>query len=82
MVILTEKSIIPGSHSGKIRKEAGQVKEVLGPSIVDDEPEVVRVIADYLKVTGFIPVEAYNGEEAITKAALEKPSRRNARSLL
>ena len=42
--------------------------------IVDDEPDVVRVIAEHLKTTGFIPVEAYDGEEAIKKVAQEKPA--------
>ena len=41
--------------------------------IVDDEPDVVDIISDQLKNRGFIPLTAFNSQEAIHKATKEKP---------
>jgi two-component system, OmpR family, alkaline phosphatase synthesis response regulator PhoP len=41
--------------------------------IVDDEPEIVRLVADYLSAAGFAVVTARNGEEALARARGEAP---------
>jgi DNA-binding response OmpR family regulator len=41
--------------------------------IVDDEPEIVRLVADYLTAAGFAVATARNGEEALARARGEAP---------
>jgi CheY-like chemotaxis protein len=41
--------------------------------VVDDEPDVVMLIATTLRGEGFDVIPAYDGLEALDKAALEKP---------
>ncbi len=40
--------------------------------IVDDEPNVVSLIKDYLELNGYEPLTAYNGEKAMA-LALQQP---------
>ncbi len=41
--------------------------------IVDDEPEIVNVIEDYLIKEGYQTITAFDGMEALKKIELEKP---------
>jgi DNA-binding response OmpR family regulator len=41
--------------------------------VVDDEPEIVRLLRSYLEKDGYRVVAAYNGEEALYTARHEKP---------
>lgn len=41
--------------------------------VVDDEPEIVRLVRSYLEEDGFRVVTAYDGEEALYTARHEKP---------
>jgi DNA-binding response OmpR family regulator len=41
--------------------------------IVDDEPEIVRLVADYLTAAGFTVSTARNGEAALAQARAEPP---------
>jgi DNA-binding response OmpR family regulator len=41
--------------------------------VVDDEPEIVRLLRSYLEKDGYRVVTAYNGEEALYTARHEKP---------
>jgi two-component system alkaline phosphatase synthesis response regulator PhoP len=41
--------------------------------VVDDEPDVVQIISEDLKNRGLVPLEAFDGQEAIEKARQEKP---------
>ena len=41
--------------------------------VVDDEPEIVRLVRSYLEQDGYRVVTAYNGEEALYAARHEKP---------
>jgi two-component system alkaline phosphatase synthesis response regulator PhoP len=41
--------------------------------VVDDEPEIVRLLRSYLERDGYRVVTAYNGEEALYAARHEKP---------
>jgi len=41
--------------------------------IVDDAPQVVRLVIEVMKATGFEVVAAINGESAIEIVALEQP---------
>jgi len=41
--------------------------------VVDDEPEIVRLVRSYLKRDGYRVVTAYNGEEALYAARHERP---------
>ena len=41
--------------------------------VVDDEPEIVRLVRSYLEQDGYRVVTAYNGEEALYTARHEKP---------
>jgi len=41
--------------------------------VVDDEPEIVRLVRSYLEQEGYRVVIAYNGEEALYAARHEKP---------
>lgn len=41
--------------------------------VVDDEPKIVKVIADFLKSEGFEVITAENGQQAMNMAASEKP---------
>jgi DNA-binding response OmpR family regulator len=41
--------------------------------VVDDEPEIVRLLRSYLEKDGYRVVTAYNGEEALYAARHEKP---------
>jgi DNA-binding response OmpR family regulator len=41
--------------------------------VVDDEPEIVRLVRSYLEQDGYRVVAAYNGEEALYAARHEKP---------
>lgn len=41
--------------------------------VVDDEPEIVRLLRSYLERDGYRVVTAYNGEEALYTARHEKP---------
>src|SRR6478672_13733135 len=34
--------------------------------VVDDDPNLVRLMAKFLKLEGFAPVQALNGQEALT----------------
>ena len=49
--------------------------DVASPKIlvVDDEPDVVMLIATTLRGEGFDVIPAYDGLEALDKAAMEKP---------
>jgi DNA-binding response OmpR family regulator len=42
--------------------------------VVDDEPEIVRLLRSYLEKDGYRVVTAYNGEEALYVARHEKPN--------
>jgi len=41
--------------------------------VVDDEPEIVRLVRSYLEQEGYRVVTAYNGEEALYASRHEKP---------
>jgi len=41
--------------------------------VVDDEPQIVRLVRAYLEEAGFRVVAAYDGEEALAAARREKP---------
>lgn len=41
--------------------------------VVDDEPEIVRLVRSYLEQDGYRVVTAYNGDEALYAARREKP---------
>jgi two-component system alkaline phosphatase synthesis response regulator PhoP len=41
--------------------------------VVDDEPEIVRLVRSYLEQDGYRVVTAYNGEDALYTARHEKP---------
>jgi DNA-binding response OmpR family regulator len=41
--------------------------------VVDDEPEIVRLVRSYLEQDGYRVATAYNGEEALYTARHEKP---------
>jgi DNA-binding response OmpR family regulator len=41
--------------------------------VVDDEPKIVRLVADYLRAAGFTVVTAGSGEEALMRARTEAP---------
>lgn len=41
--------------------------------VVDDEPEIVRLVRSYLERDGYRVVTAYNGEDALYSARHEKP---------
>ncbi len=41
--------------------------------VVDDEPEIVRVLRGYLERSGFEVLAAYDGEEALRRARQESP---------
>jgi len=41
--------------------------------IVEDDPDIMRVLQHTLKAAGFQVVPAYGGEDAIRKVALHKP---------
>lgn len=41
--------------------------------VVDDEPEIVRLVRSYLEKDGYRVVTAYNGEDALYTARHEKP---------
>jgi DNA-binding response OmpR family regulator len=41
--------------------------------VVDDEPEIVRLVRSYLEQDGYRVVAAFNGEEALYAARHEKP---------
>ena len=41
--------------------------------VVDDEPKIVRLVADYLQAAGFTVVTAGSGEEALMRARTEAP---------
>ena len=41
--------------------------------VVDDEPEILRLVADYLSAAGFTVVPARSGEEAVVRARTEPP---------
>jgi DNA-binding response OmpR family regulator len=41
--------------------------------IVDDEPRVINLVREVLSATGFKVITAFNGEGAVTMAALEQP---------
>jgi DNA-binding response OmpR family regulator len=41
--------------------------------IVDDEPKIVRLVADYLAAAGFAVSTARSGEEALMRARTEPP---------
>ena len=41
--------------------------------IVDDEPEIVRLVVDYLQAGGFTTVRARNGDEALMRAQTDPP---------
>lgn len=41
--------------------------------VVDDEPDTVELIKYHLKIAGYEPLEAYEGQEAIKKAIDVKP---------
>jgi DNA-binding response OmpR family regulator len=41
--------------------------------VVDDEPEIVRLVRSYLEQDGYRVVTAYNGEEALYTVRHEKP---------
>ena len=52
------------------KKEMTRNQKVL---VVDDEPDVVDIITTHLEDIGLISLKAYNGQEAVEKAASEKP---------
>ena len=41
--------------------------------IIDDNPEIIRLISDYLQEEGFVPVAALSGAAALDAAKMEKP---------
>src|ERR687896_258704 len=41
--------------------------------IVDDEPEIVRLVVDYMSAAGFTTASARNGNEALMRAQSEPP---------
>src|SRR5687768_11090522 len=41
--------------------------------VLDDEPEILRLVADYLSAAGFTVVPARTGEEAVARARTEPP---------
>src|SRR5918996_5228457 len=41
--------------------------------IVDDEPEIVRLVVDYMSAAGFTTATARNGNEALMRAQSEPP---------
>lgn len=41
--------------------------------VVDDEPSIVKLVTATLKARGYEVVAAYDGEEALDKAAIERP---------
>jgi DNA-binding response OmpR family regulator len=41
--------------------------------IVDDEPEILRLVADYLNAAGFATDTAHNGRDAVQRAAATSP---------
>jgi DNA-binding response OmpR family regulator len=41
--------------------------------IVDDEPKIVRLVADYLEAAGFVVVSAGTGEEALRRVRIDVP---------
>jgi DNA-binding response OmpR family regulator len=41
--------------------------------IVDDEPKIVRLVADYLEAAGFAAVSASSGDEALMRVRTEAP---------
>lgn len=41
--------------------------------IVDDEPKIIRLVADYLAAAGFDVVKASTGDEALMRARTESP---------
>ncbi len=41
--------------------------------IVDDEPKILRLVADYLEAAGFAVVTARSGDEAVMRARTEAP---------
>jgi DNA-binding response OmpR family regulator len=41
--------------------------------IVDDEPKIVRLVADYLEAAGFAVVSAGTGEEALRRVRIDVP---------
>lgn len=53
-----------------IEKEKQLSRKIL---VVDDEPDIVEIIAFYLKNMGYESIKAFDGKEAIEKAKNEKP---------
>lgn len=41
--------------------------------VVDDEPQVVNMVCQYLKLEGFTAIPCYGGKEALSKVASERP---------
>ena len=41
--------------------------------IVDDEPKILRLVADYLAAAGFVVMTAGTGDEALMRARTERP---------
>ena len=41
--------------------------------VVDDEPNIVRTVADRLKMSGYDVIEAADGQEAIARALQDEP---------
>ncbi len=60
-VSLIEVSSVIKSHKGK---------RIL---VVDDEPDIAKLIQIYLEKEGYFVIKAFNGEEAIALARKEKP---------
>lgn len=53
-----------------LRSKKSDAKKIL---VVDDEPNIVRTVADRLKMRGYDVVTATDGEEGIEMALAEKP---------
>jgi DNA-binding response OmpR family regulator len=75
-----------GAHGGSLRSGSEMAGEDLAPApelerelmakrilIVDDEPDIRRLVAEALEVTGYDVRTAANGEEAIREASLYIP---------
>jgi DNA-binding response OmpR family regulator len=68
-----------GGHSSKgknivlpgVLKDAAQVEKIL---VVDDEPDIVRIVAKSLAGDGYEVITANNGSECIAKAEDELPA--------
>jgi len=58
------------SMFNRFRSKKGDAKKIL---IVDDEPNILRTVADRLRMTGYEVVTAADGEEGLERALEEKP---------